>query len=109
MNMSTSGTVESQVFAGVGMYSGIYAYAYQIEVNKVSDGSGASASVNSASLAFNSTPTPVNLGSGPVSAAYVVTGGRVGGIDAPEARASGQMAVPASIAWQPGATSGSLT
>src|SRR4051794_13826314 len=53
MNTPATGLVESQVFQGTGAATGLYAYAYQIAVNNVSDKSGQPTSVNSASLAFN--------------------------------------------------------
>ena len=58
LNTPTTGKVESQVFQGTGTATGLYAYAYQIAVNNVSDNNGQPTSVNSATLAFNGTPTP---------------------------------------------------
>jgi hypothetical protein len=109
MNTPTSGVVESQVFAGQGTAAGLTAYAYQFGVNNVTDSSGQPTSVNSASLTFNATPQPVNLGTGGTSATYVVTNGSVGGIDVPSAAPGFQIQTPSSIAWQPGSATGSLT
>ena len=60
LNTPTTGMVESQVFQGTGPATGLYAYAYQIAVNNVSDTNGEPTSVNSAALAFNATPTPLH-------------------------------------------------
>jgi hypothetical protein len=112
MNTPTTGVVESQVFQGTGSYSGLTAYAYQFGVNKVKDSTGEPSSVNSASLQFNATPVPVDLKTGAVGAnasVYVATDGQIGGINLPQAAPGTQVQVPASIAWQPGATTGSLT
>jgi hypothetical protein len=115
MNTPTTGVVESQVFQGVGAFSGLTAYAYQFGVNNVSDSTGQPTSVNSASLQFNATPTPVNLVSGPSAATtanssvYVVANGQVGGINLPQAAPGTTVQVPASVAWQPGTSTGSLT
>ena len=61
MNTPTTGYIQSQVFQGTGAASGLYAYAYQIGVNNVSDSTGQPTSVNSTSMVFNATPTPYNL------------------------------------------------
>lgn len=108
MNTPTTGVVESQVFQGVGQYAGLTAYAYQFGVNDVSDNTGQPTSVNSASLQFNSTPVPVTI-NGSNSSVYVVTNGQVGSINVPQAAPGSTVQVPASIAWQPGTTTGSLT
>ncbi len=113
MNTPTTGLVESQVFQGTGAAAGLTAYAYQFDVNNVSDNSGQPTNVNSASMTFNATPLPVNLGSAsamaPASAIYTVTDGAVGGISASAAAAGYSIQTPSSIAWQPGTTTGSLT
>ena len=88
MNTPTTGVVESQVFQGTGNFSGLTAYAYQFGVNNVSDNSGQATSVNSASLQFNATPNPVDLGSGSNAAVYAITDGKVGQIDLPAAAKS---------------------
>src|SRR5262249_43929718 len=61
MNTPATGMMESQVFKGTGAAAGLYAYAYQIAVNNVSDTNGQPTSVNSATLAFNATPTPASF------------------------------------------------
>lgn len=109
MSTPTTGVVESQVFQGSGAYSGLTAYAYQFGVNNVADTSGQLTSVNSASLQFNATPVPVSLNGGANSSVYVVTDGQVGQISVPQAAPGSTVQVPASIAWQPGVTTGSLT
>ncbi len=115
MNTPTTGVVESQVFQGTGAFSGLTAYAYQFGVNNVTDSAGQPTSVNSASLQFNATPTPVNLiGAANAvttanSSVYDITNGQVGGINVPQAAPGTTVQVPASIAWQPGTTTGSLT
>ncbi len=109
MNTPQTGVVESQVFQGTGIYSGLTAYAYQFGVNNVSDSTGTPTSVNSASLQFGATPVPVSLNSGGNSSVYVVTDGQVGNINVPQAAPGSTVQVPTSIAWQPGTTTGSLT
>jgi hypothetical protein len=109
MNTPKTGIVESQVFQGTGMYSGLTAYAYQFGVNNVADSAGTASSVNSASLQFNATPVPVSLNPGTNSSVYVVTDGQVGSINVPQAAPGSTVQVPASIAWQPGTNTGSLT
>lgn len=111
MNTPTTGVVESQVFQGNANtpFSGLTAYAYQFGVNNVADSSGQPTSVNSASLQFNSTPVPVSMNGGANSAVYVVTDGQVGQISIPQAAPGSTVQVPASIAWQPGTSTGSLT
>lgn len=108
MNTPTTGVVESQVFQGTGQYAGLTAYAYQFGVNNVSDNTGQPTSVNSASLQFNSTPIPASL-NGANSSVFVVSDGQVGGINVPQAAPGTTVQVPASVAWQPGTSSGSLT
>jgi hypothetical protein len=109
---SSAGTMESQVFQGVGKAAGLYAYAYQIAVNNVTDTSGQPTSVNSATLAFNATPTPANFSSNPgatPSATYVVNDGKVGSIDLPQAAPGSIVQIPTSVAWMPGTKTGALT
>lgn len=111
MNTPATGYVESQVFQGTGAAAGLYAYAYQIAVNNVSDISGQPTSVNSASLTFNATPTvaPFTPGGNYPSATYVITDGTVGGINLPQAAPGSVIQTPTSIAWMPGSKTGSLT
>ncbi len=110
MNTPTTGMVESQVFQGTGSAAGLYAYAYQIAVNNVSDNNGQPTSVNSATLAFNSTPTPASFTSGSTpSAVYVVTDGQVGSINVPQAAPGSVVQTPTSVAWMPGTKTGALT
>jgi hypothetical protein len=109
MNTPTTGVVESQVFQGHGAAAGLTAYAYQFDVNNVTDNNKQPTSVNSASMTFNATPNPANLGTGATAAAYFVTNGPVGSIDASKAAPGFQIQTPGSIAWQPGVSTGSLT
>jgi hypothetical protein len=109
-NTPTTGMVESQVFQGTGSAAGLYAYAYQFAVNNVSDNSGQPTSVNSAALAFNSTPTPASFTTGGTpSSVYVVTDGQVGGINLPQAAPGSTIQTPTSVAWMPGTKTGALT
>ncbi|MGZ3382660.1 MAG: hypothetical protein ACXVBB_20690 [Isosphaeraceae bacterium] len=110
LNTPTTGMVESQVFQGTGRATGLYAYAYQIAVNNVSDTNGQPTSVNSATLAFNSTPTPASFTSGGTpSSVYVVTDGQVGSINLPQAAPGSVIQTPTSVAWMPGTKTGALT
>jgi len=110
MNTPTTGMVDSQVFQGTGAATGLYAYAYQIAVNNVSDVNGQPTSVNSASLAFNSTPTPASFTTGGTpSSVYVVSDGQVGGINLPQAAPGSVIQAPTSVAWMPGTKTGALT
>jgi hypothetical protein len=111
MNTPTTGMVQSQVFKGTGSMTGLYAYAYQIAVNNVTDVNGQPTSVNSATLAFNATPTVAKLSgaTGPESATWVVPDGKVGGIDLPTAAPGSVIQSPTSVAWMPGTKTGALT
>ena len=110
MNTPATGLMESQVFQGTGSATGLYAYAYQIAVNNVTDTSGEPTSVNSASLAFNATPTPASFTAGATpSATYVVKDGAIGGINLPQAAPGSVIQTPTSVAWMPGTKTGSLT
>src|SRR5208283_3042668 len=110
MNTPTTGMVDSQVFQGTGAAAGLYAYAYQIAVNNVTDVNGQPTSVNSASLAFNSTPTPASFTTGGTpSSVYVVSDGQVGGINLPRAAPGSVIQAPTSVAWMPGTKTGALT
>jgi hypothetical protein len=110
LNTPSTGMVESQVFAGKGAATGLYAYAYQIAVNNVSDSNGQPTSVNSASLTFNGTPVPASFTAGSTpSAVYVVSDGQVGGINLPKAAPDSVIQTPSSVAWMPGAKTGALT
>jgi hypothetical protein len=107
-NTPLSGVVESQVFQGTGHETGLYAYAYQIGVNPVSDGTGQPTYVNSASMIFNATPVGTNL-AGPTAYAYVVPTGQVGGLNLLQSSPGSVAQTPASIAWYPGTSTGSVT
>jgi hypothetical protein len=111
MNTPTTGMVQSQVFQGTGSATGLYAYAYQIAVNNVTDVNGQPTSVNSATLAFNATPAVASLSgaAAPGSATYVISDGKVGSIDLPQAAPGSVIQSPTSVAWMPGSKTGSLT
>jgi len=113
LNTPTTGYMQSQVFQGTGTATGLYAYAYQIGVNNVSDSTGQPTSVNSTSMIFNATPTPANLNpsdpNSTSSAVYVVKDGTVGGINLPQAAPGSVVQTPTSVAWMPGSKTGSLT
>ena len=111
LNTPNAGVVESQVFTGTGAAAGTYAYAYQFDVNTATNVATAlPTSVNSASMLFNATPVGTNFTGTGTTYAYVVTNGPVGGISAPTAAPPGTVAqTPASIAWLPTSSSGSLT
>jgi hypothetical protein len=110
LNTPVSGKVDSQVFEGTGTAAGLKAYAYQIAVNNVSDSNGQPTSVNSATLAFNSTPTPASFTpGGKPSSVYVVSDGQVGGINLPQAAPGSVIQTPTSVAWMPGSKTGALT
>ena len=105
----TAGTVQSQVFQGTGPAAGIYAYAYQIDVNPgVKDSTGQPIGVNSTAMYFNATPALASLAGGSPSAVYQVNGA-VGGLSAPTTAADGSVASPSHVFWQPGTSTGSLT
>jgi hypothetical protein len=111
MNTPNAGVVESQVFTGKGAAAGTYAYAYQFGVNNAMDTSiQQPTSVNSASMLFNATPVGTDFTHmGKNTYAYVVTDGQVGGINVPQAAQGSVVQTPASIAWLPSSTTGSLT
>jgi hypothetical protein len=109
LNTPQAGVVESQVFAGTGAATGTYAYAYQFGVSSTAiDGTGQPTSVNSASMYFNATPVVTNF-TGQNATSYVVTNGQVGNISLPTAGTGTMIQVPASLAWNPNSTTGSLT
>lgn len=101
-----SGDVWSQVFQGTGAAAGLYAYAYAVSVNNVSNNSGEPVHVDSLSWQFNGTPTVTNFAGSP-AAAYIVNG-PVGGIN-PSANSSGvQLQTPSSLSWAPGSAVGTI-
>lgn len=111
MNTPTTGMVQSQVLKGTGSMAGLYAYAYQIAVNNVTDVNGQPTSVNSATLAFNATPTMAKLAGadGAESATWVIPDGQVGGLNLPQAAPGSVIQSPSSVAWMPGTKTGALT
>ena len=73
------GSVESQVFQGTGADAGLTAYAYQFDVNNVTDNDQPADGVNSTSLTSMRRPIPDDPRSGSASAVYLVNGGRWAG------------------------------
>ena len=104
-----SGTLSSQVFTGGkdaanGVdATGLYAYAYQVAVNNVTNAQGEPTHVDGASWQFNATPTGSSLGSSVTNFAYTVKDGAVGGLAAPTADGTAP-----NLSWQPGTTIGSI-
>ncbi len=104
----TSGVMQSQVFQGTGAAAGLYAYAYQLGVNNVTDGDGSPVELQSASWKFNGTPVGTNFeNAGHNVYAYTING-QVGGLNLPQAAPGQTVLNPASINWAPGSTNGSL-
>jgi hypothetical protein len=104
---SPAGTVQSQVFQGTGADAGLYAYAYQVDVNNVKDATLQPIGVNSTAMYFNATPTPASIG-GSTTAPVFVVNGAIGGLNA-TTTTSGAFTVPSHVYWQPGTSTGSLT
>src|SRR4051812_30609908 len=105
----TSGVMQSQVFEGTGAAAGLYAYAYQLGVNNVSDSDGNLVNLQSASWKFNATPVGSDfLHQGHNSYSYVVKDGPVGNMSTPVAAPGQTVLGPASLSWQPGTNVGSL-
>lgn len=100
-----SGDVTSQVFQGTGAAAGLYAYAYAVTVNNVSNSYGEPVHVDSLSFQFNSTPTPTNFTGAP-AAAYVING-PVGGMQF-SSSSSQQYVVPTNLSWAPGQNIGTI-
>jgi hypothetical protein len=132
-----TGTIQSEVFQGVKDATpgstldatGLYAYAYKITTNNVSN-SGEPVHIDGASWQFNATPTGTNFtqtgaagntASGkptsginaagvlttttpnPAYYSYVVSNGNVGGISN-----SSTDVAPSSVSWQAGVTNGTI-
>lgn len=105
----SSGVMESQVFQGTGAAAGLYAYAYQLGVNNVTDGDGNPVNVQSASWKFNATPVGTNfLNLDHQVYSYAITDGPVGGMTAPHAAPGQTVLTPANLDWEPGTKTGSL-
>jgi hypothetical protein len=104
-----SGVMESQVFQGVGAAAGLYAYAYQLGVNNVSDSSGNPVDVQSASWKFNATPVGTNfLNLEHPAFSYAITDGQVGSLSLPQAAPGQTILTPAQLSWETGSNVGSL-
>lgn len=109
LDSPVSGVMESQVFQGTGAAAGLYAYAYQLGVNNVSDGDGNPVNLQSASWKFNATPVGTDFtNQGHPAYAYTVTDGQVGGLSLPKAAPGQAVLSPQTLAWEPGSKVGSL-
>jgi len=109
---NAAGTISSEVFQGNSgtAASGLYAYAYQLAVNNVTNtNSGEPVHVDSTSFQFNSTPTGTDFaGVGKPTYAYVVTNGTVGGLsNVPNTDGSTPL-IPSSVSWQAGTKVGAI-
>ena len=109
-SISPAGTVESQVFQGQGAAAGLYAYAYQIDVNNVTDSTGQPIAVNNTAMYFNATPSlpPSTLVAGTAPSSVYLVNGAIGGMNTPT-MTSGSVVGPSQVIWQPGTATGSLT
>lgn len=102
-----SGVLASQVFTGgkdatSGVdATGLYAYAYQVAVNNVTNAQGEPTHIDGASWQFNATPT--TLAGSPTNFAYTIKDGAVGGLSAPTSDGT-----TPNLSWQPGTTIGSI-
>jgi hypothetical protein len=104
-----SGSMQSQVFEGVGAAAGLYAYAYKLGVNNVNDSDGNAVNLQSASWKFNATPVGTNfLNQSSPAYSYVIKDGPVGSMSSPVAAPGQGVLGPASLSWQPGTNVGSL-
>ena len=109
-----SGALRSQVFAGgidakSGMdATGLYAYAYQLSVNNVTNSLGEPVHIDSASWQFNATPTGTDFaGVGKPTYAYVIKDHAIGNLIDPAA-AGASVRVPATLSWSPGTKIGAI-
>jgi hypothetical protein len=106
---TVSGTVESQVFQGTGAMAGLYAYAYQVDVNNTTDSGGHPVNFQSASFKFDATPIGSDLTNlGHNSYVYSITDGAVGGMSLPKAAPGQSILSPASLNWEPNTSGGSI-
>jgi hypothetical protein len=99
----TSGNVVSQVFQGGGPAAGLYAYAYQYDLNNAKDSDNALVDIKATSWKFNATPALSDLtNTGTKVGAYAITDGAIGGIVAPGTQK------PTELNFEPNTSSGSL-
>ena len=99
-----SGTVGSQVFQGIAgtAAAGLYAYGYDLTVNRGTTNLGEPLHTDSASFQFGATPMAADLlGSGKSTYAYAVTDGPIGGLAQPQAAPGESIAVP-QVSYQAG-------
>lgn len=94
-----SGLIQSQVFQGTGAADGLFAYAYQVAVNDVTDLGGEAVHVDSTSFRFYDTPTTTDF-AGAAAQAYIVKDSQVGGLNLAGGSA------PTNLSWQAGQTTG---
>jgi len=111
-----AGAIQSEVFKGKDgtAASGLYAYAYQVGVNQVTNGNGDPVQVNSASWRFNGTPvdtSSLGLASGSTGKvyAYTINDGPVGGLNLPNAAPGESIQAPTQLNWVTGNKTGSIT
>jgi hypothetical protein len=101
-----AGTISSQVFSGGTANgvdaTGLYAYAYQVSMNNVTNASGEPVHVDGSSWQFNATPTGTNLTGTGTDFAYLVNGA-VGGLGTPSTGTSSP-----TLSWQSGKNIGSI-
>lgn len=98
--VETLGVFESQVFEGIGAAAGLYAYAYQVQVQSGADG------VVTVSIPFDDTPVGRHLADDALSYGYLVADGAAGKLTVPRGDAGPPEA--ASLSWRAG-THGLLT
>jgi hypothetical protein len=110
-----SGTLRSQVFVGGKSTAdgidatGLYAYAYQVSTNNVTDKNGQPIHISSAEFQFNSTPAGTTFGTGGNTVfGYTIADGKVGDLPTPASASGGAGSAPASLTWQPGSVTGSV-
>jgi hypothetical protein len=109
LNTPGAGTLRSQVFQGTGAAEGLYAYAYQLSVNNVTNTAGEAVHVDSASWQFNATPIGTDFaGQGSPTYAYVVKDGQIGAFVPPAAAGGEAVRVPTGLSWQAGNKVGSI-
>jgi hypothetical protein len=101
----TSGSINSQVFQGNAgtAAAGLYAYAYQIDVNNVADQTGTPVHVDSMSFQYGATPVGTDLLKlGHNVFAYAIKDGAIGGLTPPAAAPGDVVRVPNTLSYQPG-------
>ena len=105
----------SQVFAGGKDAAsgkdatGLYAYAYQVTTNNVTNAQGEKTHIDAGSWQFNATPQGTSFtGTASPVYSYNIKDGAVGSFATPTAAMTGMTARTPSISWQPGMQIGSI-